>query len=160
MVDLRELILRFYYDPLTYGSNSIKYVFPALLTRSQFLQEKYSQPIYGAEGGIPSLNFSSMQWVRKENGSIVDPYTLLPKLFQDIDISEKGLDLLFGDDSIKGGGTASIAYSRLQFCEMDEIERKELVTALLKYCELDTLAMVMIVEAWQNMIPIRIDHGL
>ncbi|HEX4046082.1 MAG TPA: DUF2779 domain-containing protein [Gammaproteobacteria bacterium] len=150
MVDLRELILRFYYDPLTNGSNSIKYVFPAVLTRSIFLQDKYSQPIYGAHDGIPSLNFTNMQWVRKQNETISDPYTLLPKLFQDIDISEKGLDLLFGDDKIKGGGTASIAYSRLQFCEMSEVERRELIIALLKYCELDTLAMVMIVEFWRD----------
>jgi len=155
MVDLRELVLRFYYDPLTFGSNSIKYVFPAVLTRSKFLQEKYSQPIYGVKAEIPSLNFTNMQWVRKENENVVDPYTLLPKLFQDIDISEKGLDLLFGDDKIKGGGTASIAYSRLQFCEMSEDERKELITALLKYCELDTLAMVMIVEFWRDYLQFK-----
>jgi hypothetical protein len=152
MIDLRELILRFYFDPLNFGSNSIKYVFPAVLSRSKFLQDKYSQPIYGAENGIPSFNFTNMRWVINENGNIVDPYTLLPNLFQDIDISEKGLDLLFGDDKIKGGGTASIAYSRLQFCEMSDIERSELVSALLKYCELDTLAMVMIVEYFINRI--------
>lgn len=150
MVDLRDLVLRFYYDPLTFGSNSIKYVFPAVLKRSKYLQEKYSQPIYGAVDGILSLNFTDMQWVRHQNETIIDPYTLLPKLFQDINISEQGIDLIFGDDKIKGGGAASIAYSRLQFCEMSDLERDELISALLKYCELDTLAMVMMVEFFIN----------
>lgn len=159
MVDLREIILRYYYDPLTCGSNSIKYVFPAVLKRSRILQEKYSKPMYGAMNGIHSLNFTNMQWVRTENGVVIDPYTLLPNLFQGIDISEKGLDLLFGDDKIKGGGTASIAYSRLQFCEMSDEERQEITKSLLMYCELDTLAMVMIVEAWQDMIQVfRMDN--
>jgi hypothetical protein len=35
---------------------------------------------------------------------------------------------------------------------MNEFERNELSHALLKYCELDTLAMVMIVEAWFDML--------
>jgi len=38
------------------------------------------------------------------------------------------------------------AYARMQFTEMTEFESKELQKALLKYCELDTLAMVMIWE--------------
>jgi len=35
---------------------------------------------------------------------------------------------------------------------MTPIEREALTNALLKYCELDTLAMVMIVEAWLDML--------
>ncbi|MDW8886689.1 DUF2779 domain-containing protein [Legionella pneumophila] len=49
MVDLCALVKRFYYDPLTNGSNSIKKVLPAILNRSNYLQQKYSQPIYGSE---------------------------------------------------------------------------------------------------------------
>lgn len=149
MVDLRELILKFYYDPLTNGSNSIKHVLPAVLKRSKYLQEKYSKPIYGKNEGIFSLNFKNMRWVQFKNGNIVDPYCLLPKLFQDIDMTEQSIDFLFGDDNIKAGGAASIAYARLQFCEMSAIERNALISALLKYCELDTLAMVMVVEFFQ-----------
>jgi hypothetical protein len=39
-------------------------------------------------------------------------------------------------------------YSRLQFECLDDKTRQGIKTALLRYCELDTLAMVMIVEAW------------
>ncbi len=34
--------------------------------------------------------------------------------------------------------------------DVDEVERRMIREALLRYCELDTLAMVMIVQAWQE----------
>ena len=43
-----------------------------------------------------------------------------------------------------------MAYARMQFDEMSDFERKELAEALLRYCELDTLAMVMIYEYFVN----------
>ena len=39
-----------------------------------------------------------------------------------------------------------MAYARLQFDEISDDEREELREVLLRYCELDTLAMVMIYE--------------
>lgn len=152
MVDLWELVKRFYYDPLTGGSNSIKKVFPAILSRSSFLQDKYSQPIYGSANGIESLNFKDWIWVQTRDGKIVDPYELLPKLFDDIDLKDEKLDFLFSSEELREGGSASIAYARMQFTEMSDLERGELKKALLKYCELDTLAMVMIIEAWRDML--------
>jgi hypothetical protein len=152
MVDLWDLVKRYYYDPQMKGSNSIKKVFPAILNRSKFLQNKYGGHIYGSESGIKSLNFKNWQWIQKSENKIVDPYELLPPLFEDIDLSEEKLELLFHDDKLKEGGSASIAYARMQFTEMSGEERDELKSALLKYCELDTLAMVMIVEAWRDMV--------
>ena len=38
--------------------------------------------------------------------------------------------------------------AKMQFTEMSKIERTHLIKGLLKYCELDTLAMVMIYEFW------------
>src|SRR5690606_26730295 len=55
MVDLLELVKAYYYDPYMKGSNSIKVVLPAILNSSDYLKEKYSKPIYGAENGIRSL---------------------------------------------------------------------------------------------------------
>lgn len=150
MVDLWELVKRYFYDPLTNGSNSIKKVLPAILNRSQYLQQKYSQPIYGAKNGIPSRNFTHKQWIVCENGYIKDPYSLLEPINKDIPDEE--IELLFDDEYLKEGGAATIAYAKLQFTEMSDFEREDLKKALLKYCELDTLAMVMIVEAWKNMI--------
>jgi hypothetical protein len=77
---------------------------------------------------------------------MINPYDLLPNLYQDI---PKDSEILFSSDNrLQEGGAALIAYARMQFTEMSETERKELRKALLKYCELDTLAMVFIVEYW------------
>ena len=57
MIDMCELVKRYYYHPFMKGSNSIKAVLPAILNSSKYLQDKYSQPIYGAQGGIVSLNY-------------------------------------------------------------------------------------------------------
>jgi hypothetical protein len=150
MVDLWGLVKRFYYDPLTNGSNSIKKVLPAILNRSHYLQQKYSQPIYGCTEGIISKNFVNQRWIVSENGLIKDPYSLLDPINKDAPDEE--IELLFEDECLKEGGAATIAYAKLQFTHMSDFERGELRRALLKYCELDTLAMLMIVEAWENMV--------
>jgi len=148
MVDLLEVVKRYYYDPLTNGSNSIKKVFPAILKRSEFLRKKYSRPIYGTVNGIKSLNFSNKAWLLEKDGIIVDPYSQLDPIFPDMNCSEDDLERLLDADQLKDGSGAMIAYARMQFTEMCDIERQAIVNALLRYCELDTLAMVMIVEAW------------
>ena len=154
MVDLWYLVKRFYYDPYTKGSNSIKYVLPAVLNSSTFLKEKYGKPIYGAVTGIPSLNLKDWQWIQfDEKGIVKDPYTLLPKLFADIDEKNQALLLSSDEDNvIKHGGAAMTAFARLQFEEMGEYEREEIKKGLKKYCELDTMVMVMIYEAWMEWI--------
>ena len=44
------------------------------------------------------------------------------------------------------------AYTKMQFTEMNKNERNRIANALLRYCELDTQAMVMIWEASNNWI--------
>lgn len=152
MVDMLELVKRFYYDPFTRGSNSIKQVLPAILNSSKYLQDKYSRPVYGADGGIRSSNFRDWTWVTfDENGNVADPYKLLPKMFSGI--SDKDFEKLMSDeDEMRDGGAAMTAYAKLQYEEMGDYEREEIRSALLRYCELDTLAMVMIYEGWREMI--------
>ena len=50
------------------------------------------------------------------------------------------------------GAAAMTAYGKLQFEEMSDLERTAIQQALLRYCELDSLAMVMIYEGWREMI--------
>jgi hypothetical protein len=147
MVDMCVLVKRYYYDPATKGSNSIKAVLPAILNSSSFLQSKYSKPIYGAPGGIRSLNYNNWQWLKLENSKVVNPYSILPNLFKD---KPEGLSLLTDDNTLNNGGAALTTYARMQFTEMSDYERNELTKGLLRYCELDTMAMVMIYEAWKN----------
>ena len=148
MVDLWELVKRYYYDPHTNGSTSIKAILPAIINSSTFIKEKYTLPIYGAMGGIISRNFKDHIWVKEEEGELLDPYKQLPTLFQDI--SAHDAQLLFDDTELSNGGAALTAYAKLQFTEMSDYEREALSQGLLKYCELDTLAMVMIYEAWRE----------
>lgn len=149
MIDMLELVKRYFYDPSMDGSNSIKKVLPAILNASTYLQEKYSEPIYGADGGIKSLNYKDWRWIQWNGDKVADPYTLLPKLFKDM--ADKEFELLSDSDEIKEGGAALTAYARMQFEDMSEYERLEISRGLLKYCELDTFAMVMIYEGWREM---------
>lgn len=149
MVDMLELARHCYKDPATNGSNSLKVVLPSILNNSDFLQAKYSQPIYGAEDGIKSLNFKNHRWVEYKDGKVLDPYTLLPQIFEDMPSGE--CELMSNADVIKDGGAAAMAYARMQFEEMSDYERSEITKALLEYCELDTLAMVMLYEGWKDL---------
>ena len=147
MIDLWGMVKRFYYAPDTNGSNSIKKVLPAVLAHSKFLQQYYSKPVYGTVDGIPSKNFKEQVWIKFQDGQIVDPYKQLPKMFQDV--SSKDFLKLDGlDDELREGGAAMTAYARLQFEDLSDPVRREIESALLRYCELDTLAMVMIYQAW------------
>ena len=154
MVDLCDVVKRFFYHPSMKGSNSIKAVLPAILNVSSFLQEKYSQPIYGKE--IASKNISEVSpvaWISKTaDGKIENPYKKLPSvaeylpegLLADVNDGEAtGMEM-----SINNGGAALTAYSMLQFCGKKMVE--PLKQALLRYCELDTLAMVFIWEYFAN----------
>ena len=51
---------------------------------------------------------------------------------------------------INEGGAALTAYGKLQYTDMEQGEIDEITSSLLKYCELDTLAMVMIYEHFKE----------
>lgn len=145
MVDLLEILKRRYYHPATGGSNSLKAVLPAILRESRFLREKYSRPIYGAAGGIPSRNFAGVAWVTADGA---DPYSKLPPVFDDID--EERVDRAGAEGRIAEGSAAMIAYAWLQLGDTSAADANRIRAALLRYCELDTLAMVMLVEHWRE----------
>lgn len=150
MVDLWEIEKNYYYNPLTKGSNSIKYVLPAALSSSKYLRQKYSKPI--GEIGLSSKNFSENHiWLREEVGQLTNPYNLLPSLFEGW--NDEQLESTLSElDGISDGGAALTAYAKLQYTDMEQQEVTELSNALLKYCELDTLAMVMIYEHFKELV--------
>lgn len=152
MVDLCDLAGKAYFHPDTKGSSSIKKVLPAILKGSDELKAKYSRPVYGAPIGMPSLNFGSSEgfaWIDvSSDGTVSDPYGRLKAMARDM--LPEGVDVEVRDDSIIAeGGAAATAYARLQFEQMDTQTRERIKSALLRYCELDTLAMAMVVEAWR-----------
>lgn len=148
MIDLCDVIKKYYYNPYTEGSNSIKMVLPAILKTSDFLRAKYSKPIGGIN--LSSKNFNSDHiWLEVIDGEVINPYKLLPKVFDEW--TEEQLEQVISEiEDVADGGAALTAYGKLQYTDMSEDERKTLSKALLKYCELDTLAMVMIFEHFKN----------
>lgn len=149
MVDLADIARKHYFHPSTKGSCSIKKVLPAVMQSSAYLKATYSQPIYGAAGGLPSLNFQNIAWWQQApDGTVLDPYKLLAgELDDDIDEDNPG---------INQGGAASNAYLRLQFENMSPHERNIFRRGLLRYCELDTLAMALALQSWLSICLINI----
>lgn len=139
MVDLHKLIKQYHYHKDFKGSISIKKGLPAILNTSERLKEKYTQLYQGK-------NFNDQVWYQEnEEESAIDPYKLLPPInFENLP------DYETGEEFIADGGSAMMAYARMQFDDVTQEEREAVFNALLSYCELDTLAMVMIVEAWKG----------
>ncbi len=142
MIDLCEVIKAYYYNPYTKGSNSIKAVLPAIFESSLFIRNKYSKSI--SDINLTSKNFSLNHiWLNFENEKVIDPYKSLGKPFDGWDDSFERITEM---DEINNGGAALTAYGLTQYTNMSNTERDSLKASLLKYCELDTLAMVMVYE--------------
>ena len=154
MIDLWDAVKKYYYHPSMKDSNSIKVVLPAVLNSSKLLKYKYSKPIYGKD--IISQNYNAGNakvWISyDENGVVENPYKHLEPVSAFLNISEAEIKQYENslDESVCDGGAALAAYSKLQFS--DDEASKALQEALLRYCELDTLAMVFIWEYFNEMI--------
>ena len=68
------------------------------------------------------------------------------KLFDDL--NDENIEEFLMGDRLADGGAAMTAYAMMQFTEMSQGERDRIIQGLLKYCELDTLAMVLLWEGW------------
>jgi hypothetical protein len=145
MVDLEKIALRCFFHRNTNGQTSIKKVLPAVLGESKLLKDEYSKPI----GEIStSTNFpDSFIWYKESDLGVLDPYTLLRlhtmELFRDNNSIASNEDAMIAE-----GGSAAMAYARLQSNKLSVTERKDIENALLRYCELDTLAMAIILKGW------------
>lgn len=160
MVDLLQVVKRYFYQlDEMHGSNSIKQVLPAVLNSSQYLKQKYSQPIYGSQ--IPSCNIKETEplaWIKLEaDGHVDSPYHQLPSVGDLIGMSDEDMDQMEQlstdekDFEVANGGAALTAYNKLMFCD-GETMNEALREALLRYCELDTMSMVFIWEYFHNMV--------
>lgn len=145
MQDLHAITIKHFYSLYAKGSNSIKDILPAIIKSSDYIQNKYSQPIYGTEL-FKSLNFKEPHtWIQADKN--MNPYKTLPPIFD-----EKAMEMFEIDCSdlkeVDNGGAAMTAYAYLQFSHLSEEQRILYRDALLRYCELDTFAMAMIWDYW------------
>lgn len=158
LFDLGRLVHRAAFFPGTRGSSSLKKVLPALIANSAELRARYAVPSYGGPGGVSSLNFVNQAWVQFDaGGAVIDPYQLLGERTEDPDLA--GLEQREEDDkAVADGGAAMVAYGLLLSGQLDEGARQRLRAQLLRYCELDTLAMVMAWEGLQELLAIARSH--
>ena len=154
LVDFGRLVERHAFFADTGGSSSIKRVLPAVLQQSEFLQQRYSKPIYGTQT-MPSLNFEpGWIWVRRQENQIVNPYRLLngesgDRCRNGLREAESGAD---SSDVVANGSAAMVAYAELQRVDLTSIDRSSYEKRLRRYCELDTLAMVMVFQALREWV--------
>jgi hypothetical protein len=132
MVDLQKIATMGYYVAGSDASSSVKKVLLPTMNASLSLEQIYGEPTYS------SKNFTNMQWFRRdENGTVCDPYHILKEYNQ-------------SQGAVADGGAALSAYHTLLSPHVTDPEHMQLEASLLRYCELDTLAMVMIIQAWQE----------
>lgn len=147
MVDLCEVVARYYYDPSMKGSNSIKVVLPAVL-RSRELQKLYEKPYreYVPSPNFADFDFSLINYIDESHTEVGNPYKYLPTI--GAELLEDG-EMPDSEDRINNGGLANANYAKLQYDGLSEEEKLKLKNALLRYCELDTMAMVLIYKYFE-----------
>jgi hypothetical protein len=147
MVDMYPLAQIHYYHRRMGSRKSIKAVLDAMMSTSITLKERYSRPL---EFGT-NLQGMVMHQVDPATGKTRDPYQLLPPVFEGLNLDDLGnLEFFTEVEDLRDGGAAMMAFARMQFTETGELERKRTMEALLRYCELDTLAMVMVWQGWNQ----------
>jgi hypothetical protein len=132
-LDLLEISRGHFYDPDMKGSHSIKKVLP-VVWKNPAIQKLF--PKYAVdEKGQP----------------VKSPYDALPALTLQ-DSAQGSLDLSKLDDLdvVKNGTGAMRAYEHIRYglAAGDQTARKAMRRQLMRYCELDTAAMVMVWKYW------------
>ncbi|MFA5669874.1 MAG: DUF2779 domain-containing protein [Balneolaceae bacterium] len=144
LIDQQRLIVKYYYSIYMGGSNSIKDVLPAVLNESKALKQIYTQPYSGL-----SLK-DKVLYQTDADGNVINPYKLLDPIGYEIPGEAEDAEIVLeSGETISEGGTAMMAWARMQFDDVSDEERNKVFEALLRYCELDTLAMVMIYQHWE-----------
>jgi len=105
--------------------------------------------VYGQNLEMTSLNFEDHQWIQESRN--YDPYKTLPPVFAEF--TEEELEQVAGseDTGLADGGAALVAYNYLQYSHISDAVKEAFKVALFKYCELDTLAMVMLVQGLDSL---------
>ena len=124
-VDMNDLTLQYYFHPDMKGKTSIKKVLPAIWNNNPYLH--------------------SVPWFKKyvsDSALSLNPYDALSPVIGELE----------NEEVVKDGTSAMKAYQDLMFGLDSENEerRKQLKRLLLQYCELDTMAMVIIWKYWAD----------
>jgi hypothetical protein len=133
LADLSRLVKNYYYNREMQNSLSIKDVLKSVLSVSDFLKAEYSEP-------YKSDNFESIRWWQQDEADQrqISPYQILRRR---------------QNAAAVGRGTeAMVLYGKILTGALNRDQKKGALQSLQRYCELDTLAMVMIYEHWKNLV--------
>jgi hypothetical protein len=132
-LDLLEISRGHFYDPAMMGSHSLKKVLP-VVWKNPAIQKIF--PKYAVD---------------QHGQPVKSPYDALPALTLQ-DSKDNALDLAKLDelDVVKNGPGAMLAYEHVRYglAASDQAARKSIRRQLMRYCELDTAAMVMVWKYW------------
>lgn len=131
-VDMNALALRAYFHPLMGGKTSIKRVLPAVLSAAR--SPRIPRWLDAFSPDLSLLRYD-------KSGQIANPYDHLPPV-----------GVMEGAERVAEGTAAMRAYQDMWFGlgRGREEVRAGYREALLRYCRLDTLAMVVIWEHWRD----------
>ena len=136
MLDLKEITQNYFYHPSMENSNSIKQVMPAILESGEaYFRKKYKENDMDPYHNLPAL--------AKFAEDIAKDGEAFPADFDDSDIWND-------DKQINCGGISKLDYVMLQAGRYNKLHTEAIRQASLKYCELDTLAMVRIWEYFRE----------
>ncbi|MBU1917452.1 DUF2779 domain-containing protein [bacterium] len=128
MVNMDKLTLEHYFHPDMKGRTSLKVTLPAVWNNNPYLHEvPYFKKYVGYD----------------KAGNILDPY----KTLEAIAIAEES-------EVIKEGTGAMRAYQEMQYglSSTDPTIKENWTKLLLQYCELDTMAMVIVYKHWCKLL--------
>jgi hypothetical protein len=130
IIDMNDLAIKYYFHPIMKGQTTIKLTLPAVLTATNSSRIK---------------NWLSAEnlLLADEHGKITNPYNLLPYF-----------EMYNKSENVKDGTGAMRAYQDMLYGAdaRNETVKQEYKNALLKYCKLDTLAMLIIWEHWCDLV--------
>lgn len=131
LVDMNKLTLQYYFHPYMKGKTSIKKTLPAIWNHNDYLHKiSYFKPYY-----------------KKEDDVILNPYETLKYHWKNAEYEIAEIN-----ETVKEGSAAMRAYQEMLFGKgkSNTKIRERLKQELLNYCQLDTMAMIIIWKHWQT----------
>jgi hypothetical protein len=130
LIDMNAFTLKHFFHPYMKGKTSIKKTLPAVWNHNEYLHK---------------IDYFK-KYLKEENGQILSPYETLKG-----QIVEEYIDAE-NEETVKEGSGAMRAYQEMLFGKgkTDRNKRNQLKQELLNYCQLDTMAMIIIWHHWKT----------
>lgn len=123
-LDMNRLVRDFYYNSYMVNGLGLKQVLYSILQSSRYLRDLYRSPI--------EVDGMNIDIIHENDRGLSDPYSLIQK---------NGEAIADGSSAMHGW-----LHTKTPFCNSKK--RAEIQQSLIRYCALDSLALVMIFQEW------------